>query len=143
MSKALPYKETLIHEGLKNTKHRNSVLLEIEKNGKPLTADQVYLALISQNILINLSSVYRILNTLVEKGLIIKTSMAGESKSLFELNNFEHKHYLVCLNCKKIISVEGCPFVEYENKLKEETGFNIIGHNLEIFGYCPKCRGAQ
>ena len=141
MNKTLPYKETLIHEGLKNTKHRNSILHEVEQKGKPLTAEQVYLALVRQNISINLSSVYRILNTLVEKGLIIKTSMAGENKSLFELNNFEHKHYLVCMNCKKIISVEGCPIAEYENKLKEETGFDIIGHNLEIFGYCPKCKG--
>ncbi|MBK5263283.1 MAG: transcriptional repressor [Peptostreptococcaceae bacterium] len=140
MAQTLPYKEILIHEGLKNTKHRNSILREMEQNGKPLTADQVYLALVNQNISINLSSVYRVLNTLVEKGLIVKTSMAGENKSLFELNNFDHKHYLVCMKCKNIISVEGCPFAEYENKLKEETGFDIIGHNLEIFGYCPKCK---
>ncbi len=134
------YKEVLKHDGLKNTKHRNSILNIIEKNAQPVTAEQIYFTLVNQGVSINLSSVYRILNTLAEKCLVIKSSMAGESKAVFELNRFEHKHYVVCTQCKKIISVPGCPLEEYEKKLRDKMGFNIQGHQLEIFGVCKNCQ---
>lgn len=140
MTEQSSYKEILKHDGLKNTKHRNSILNIMEKNAQPVTAEQIYLALINQGISINLSSVYRILNTLAEKCLVIKSSMAGESKAVFELNRFEHKHYVVCTQCKKIISVPGCPLEEYENKLRDKMGFNIQGHQLEIYGVCKNCQ---
>ncbi len=134
------YKELLRREGLKNTKHRNSILNIIEKNAQPVTAEQIYFALVSQAISINLSSVYRVLNTLVEKHLIIKSSMAGENKAVFELNRFEHKHYVVCTQCKKIVAVPGCPLEEYENKLRDEIGFDVQGHQLELYGVCRDCQ---
>lgn len=140
MSEISTYKEALKHNGLKNTKHRNSILNMVEKSIQPLTADQIYFALINQKISINLSTIYRILNILVEKGLIIKTSMVSDNKALFELNSFEHKHHLVCIECKKITMVDECPFEEYEKKLIEKLGFTILGHNLEIYGVCNSCK---
>lgn len=112
----------------------------IEKSAQPVTAEQVYLALKNLDVAINLSSVYRILNTLVEKCLVIKTNMAGESKAVFERNRFEHKHYVVCTRCKKMISVPGCPLDEYEKKLRDKMGFSIQGHQLEIYGVCKECQ---
>ncbi len=138
MSEISSYKQILIHDGLKNTKHRNSILNIIQKSVQPLTIEQIYLELINQEISINLSSVYRNLKILAEKGLIIKTSMTG-NKALFEFNNFEHKHHLICIKCNRIISIGECPFAEYEKKLKEKCGFNITGHKLEIYGVCNDC----
>ncbi len=140
MSEQSSYKELLRREGLKNTKHRNSILNIIEKSAQPVTAEQIYFALVNQAVTINLSSVYRVLNTLVEKCLIIKSSMAGENKAVFELNRFEHKHYVVCTQCKKIVAVPGCPLKEYENKLREEIGFDVQGHQLELYGICKDCQ---
>lgn len=134
------YKEMLSREGLKNTKHRNSVLHIIEKSAQPVTAEQIYFALVSQAVSINLSSVYRVLNTLVEKHLIIKSSMAGESKTVFELNRLEHKHYVVCTQCKKVVAVPGCPLEEYEKMLADKIGFDVQGHQLELYGICRDCK---
>lgn len=140
MSEILTTKEALKNKGLKNTKHRISILELLEKSTQPLTADQIYLALVNHKISINLSTVYRVLNTLVENGLIIKTITVSEHKTLFELNSFEHKHHLVCMECKKITMVDECPFEEYETKLKEKMGYTILGHKLEIYGVCKSCR---
>jgi len=139
MSDQASYKDMLKHDGLKNTKHRNSILNIIEISAQPITAEQVFMTLKKNEVDINLSSVYRILNTLVEKCLVIKTVMPGESKAVFEMNRFEHKHYVVCTQCKKIVSVPGCPLEEYEKKLREKTGFQIQGHQLEVFGICREC----
>jgi len=140
MNEITTYKEALKHKGLKNTKHRNSILQLLEESSQPLTADQIYLALSNQKISINLSTIYRVLKTLVENGLIIKTSTVSDNKTLFELNSFEHKHHLVCMKCKKITMVDECPFEEYEKKLKEKMGYTILGHKLEIYGVCKSCQ---
>jgi len=140
MSEISSHKEALKHSGLKNTKQRNSVLNILEKTTQPLTADQIYVALINEKTAINLSTIYRVLNTLAEKNLIIKSSSVSDNKALFELNSLEHKHHLVCVECKKIIMVDECPFEEYEKKLKEKMGFTILGHKLEIYGICNNCQ---
>jgi Fur family ferric uptake transcriptional regulator len=140
MSEPLSHQEALKHSGLKNTKQRHAILSVLEKSPQPLNAEQIYLALVNEKIAINLSTVYRVLNTLVAKELIIKTSSVKDNKALFELNAFEHRHHLVCVECKKIILVDECPFEEYEKKLKEKMGFTILGHQLEIYGVCEKCQ---
>lgn len=140
MNEQASYKEVLKHDGLKNTKHRNSILNIIEKSPQPVTADNIYLALMNAGESINLSSIYRILNTLAEKHLIIKSSITGENKAVFEINFYEHKHHFVCTKCKKISSVDGCPLEEYEKYLTNKMGINIQGHKLEIYGVCKNCQ---
>ncbi|MCX7842121.1 MAG: transcriptional repressor [Clostridia bacterium] len=134
------YKEILKKEGLKSTKHRNAILGIMEEGDEPLTAEAVFLKLKDMNTSISLSTVYRILETLVSKGVIIKSSVTCENKAVFEMNRMEHKHHLVCTGCKRMVSVEGCPFEEYEKKLKGLRGFDITGHKLEIYGVCPDCK---
>lgn len=140
MQKNVTYKDILKRKGLKNTKHRNSILNEIEKCDQPISAEQIFLRLKDKYISINLSTVYRVLDTLVEKNLVIKSSITGDTKALFELYSIEHKHHLVCIRCKKMFSVDGCPFEEYEKMLHEKIGFDVKGHKLEIFGYCKDCK---
>lgn len=140
MQKNVTYKDILKRKGLKNTKHRNSILNEIEKCDQPISAEQIFLRLKDKYISINLSTVYRVLDTLVEKNLVIKSSITGDTKALFEPYRIEHKHHLVCIRCKKMFSVDGCPFEEYEKMLHEKIGFDVKGHKLEIFGYCKDCK---
>jgi Fur family ferric uptake transcriptional regulator len=134
------YSELLKKEGLKNTKHRNSILEIIEKSDQPISAEQIYLTLKEKNTSINLSSVYRILDSLVAKEIVIKASILGEAKALFELNRLEHKHHLICSGCKKMFLVDGCPMDEYEKQLRNKLGFAVTGHKLEIYGICKECK---
>jgi Fur family ferric uptake transcriptional regulator len=64
----------------------------------------------------------------------------GDNRALFELNRMVHKHYLVCLECKKMKAIECCPIEDYEKSLAKQTDYLISGHRLDIYGYCPKCR---
>ncbi|PYG89048.1 Fur family ferric uptake transcriptional regulator [Ruminiclostridium sufflavum DSM 19573] len=134
------YSEILKREGLKNTKHRNAILKVIENSDQPIDAEQIFFELKKKDIAINLSSVYRILESLVSKNLLIKSNISGANKALYELNCLKHTHYLICSRCKKMFSVEGCPLEEYEKKLAAETEFEITGHKLEIYGLCKDCK---
>lgn len=134
------YRELLKKENLRNTKHRNSILEVIEENRQPMTADTIYVKLREQGVSISLSTVYRVLDTLIGKGLLVKTSVTDDNKGLYEINTMEHKHHLLCTKCRKMLSVDGCPLEEYEKMLEEKLGFSIKGHKLEMFGLCDKCK---
>lgn len=133
-------KEIFLNKGLKNTKNRNSLLAVLEQAEVQLTAEDVYLRLREKGTLINLSTVYRILDIFVSKGLVAKESTPASKKSTYALFDPENRHRVVCISCKKVQLLDKCPFEKIEKELEEETKYNITGHKLELYGYCPECR---
>lgn len=134
------YQEDLKRSGLKNTKSRTGILHILEQKKQPISAEDVFLELKKRGIPANLSTVYRTLDALAEKELVTKQNIIGDNRALFEYNHMEHKHYLVCLGCKKIIAINRCPLKNYQEILEKETDYTIIGHKLDLYGYCPECR---
>ena len=126
--------------GLKNTKSRLAILDVLEQSDQPISAEQVFLELKEKNITANISTVYRTLDALTEKNLATKLSITGDNRTLYEFNRMIHRHYLICLGCKKIMAIDSCPLEDYEKSLAKETNYLISGHRLDIYGYCPACR---
>jgi len=135
--------ESLKHGGLKSTRYRRAMLDILAASEQPLSAEEVFLRLKKQDCAANLSTVYRALETFALKNLVEKLVIAGENKTLFGLSRAAHAHHLICLECKSILAVEHCPLGQYEEALALETKFEIAGHNLDIYGYCPKCRSKK
>ena len=130
----------LKQSGLKKTRIRMAVLRLLEENQDPVSAEQIFDGLKSQSVSVNLSTVYRTLESLLGKKMILKRSFSGDSKAVFEYNRTGHKHYLICLGCKKFMPLAHCPLGHYEEALARETNYTIEGHTLDIYGYCPECR---
>jgi Fur family ferric uptake transcriptional regulator len=135
--------DDLKRSGLRNTKCRAVILDILEQIDRPITADSLLHELGSKNITVSLSTVYRELDTLAEKKLVSKLNITGESKALYEYNRMVHRHYLICLGCKKIQALEHCPLQGYEESLEKETDYAISGHKLDIYGYCPACKKGE
>lgn len=133
------YTEILKREGMKSTRHRNAILLLLGQSEHPTTAEDLYISLREKTASINLSTVYRTLDTFVSKNLVIKSTM-DDGKSRYELNHHEHKHHLFCVGCHKVISIEDCPMGELQESLKKTIDFDVTGHKLEIYGYCHNCK---
>ena len=140
MKKNTNYGDDLKHSGLKNTKNRTVILEILEQSEQPIAAEQVYFELKEKDISINLSTVYRTLEALADRSLVTKLSIVGDSRTLFEYNRMVHRHYLVCIRCRKILAINHCPLESYEKFLEKETNFSIAGHKLDVYGYCPECR---
>ena len=88
------------------------------------------------------STIYRILATFEEHGMVEKTTFMGDGTVVYELNRGEHTHYAVCLECHKRIPLPSCPFAHVH--LEQDTGdFTVTGHKLELYGYCKKCQEAR
>lgn len=129
----------LRQHGLKNTRIRLSILMILTQSDQPLDAEQIYSTLKAQGISANLSTVYRALEVLSQKELITSLHFSSSCKTLYT-NCQTHQHYLVCLDCKKMIAVAGCPLAKYEEHLEQQTGYRISAHRLDLYGYCPDCR---
>ena len=133
-------REDLRRAGLKNTKRRAAVLEILEKQTQPVAAEQIFFELNRFELPTSLSTVYRELDSLIDNGLVVKVKMNESSKALFEYNRMVHKHYLMCLGCKKMIALDDCPLEAYEKELEHQTHFVITDHKLNLYGYCPECR---
>ncbi len=134
------FDKAIKNSGLKSTKSRCAIFDILQQNETPISSEEVYIELKKQGISLNLSTVYRTLDALTDKNLVTRLNITGENKALYELNRIGHRHYLVCLGCKKTMPISGCPLEDYEKELAEETDFLIEGHKLDIYGYCPDCR---
>lgn len=136
------YREMLAGKGLKNTKTRVLVLEILDHASNPMTVDEIFLTLKRNEPSINLSTVYRTLDTLVKSGFILKATLMEDSRARYEYNRMEHRHHLVCVSCNRMIPVTGCPIDEYANALCSKEGFEPAGHRLEIYGVCSSCKKA-
>lgn len=134
------FEEELKKNNLKNTKHRIIMLSILYKCSQPISADEIYKEVEKKGVSVNLSTVYRSLEILSEKNIIKKLTFEEDPRAYFIYNRNIHSHYLICLGCKKIITLDYCPLEGYEEKLENNTKFSISGHKLEIYGYCPECQ---
>ncbi|MEA5027212.1 Ferric uptake regulation protein [bioreactor metagenome] len=135
--------EKLRFSGLKYTKQRFAILDILQQAQQPLAAEQIYSRLSESQLNISLSTVYRALDVMSEKDLVTKVNIIQDDRSLYELNCGLHRHYLYCLGCNKIITIRHCPLEDYEQALTAETGYQIVGHKLSVYGYCPDCQKQQ
>lgn len=125
---------------MKKTRQREEIFRILTEASEPLSAVEIHHRLIktmeSSNFAI--STVYRALMAFEEKGYVTKSTLTGQDMSYYEWSKGQHKHYAICLKCRKLIPLKSCPF-EHANLEPYEDDFTITGHKLELYGYCRKC----
>lgn len=92
--------------------------------------------IIDKNTNINKSTIYRIINILIEHNIIIKD--INYNNEICYKTNETHNHYINCIKCHKKIELDNCPISEVEISLKD-AGFKIMNHKIEINGICNNC----
>jgi Fur family ferric uptake transcriptional regulator len=88
-----------------------------------------------------LSTVYRSLELLVNAGLLQAVDL-GDGERRYELvKPGEHHHHLFCESCGISIHLDECIIAKFEDTIRDDYGFRVKGHVLEIFGRCKNCLG--
>lgn len=72
--------------------------------------------------------------------MVERSVLMDGGRALFELSPQTHSHNLICTVCHKIVPIGDCPLGEYEADVARATGYDILGHKLEVYGVCPQCR---
>lgn len=125
-------------KGQRNSKNRDSVIAILLKESMPVSVEDIFYKIKTQNSKVSLSTVYRILDKLCDLQIVRKAATDG-GRALYELVRNGHRHYIICTKCKKMVALDNCPITELEKKICSDTGFHITGHKYEIFGECKDC----
>lgn len=128
-------------KGLKTTKQRAALIQILSEAEMPLGAEEILSLMKAMLTACNLSTVYRNLDLLLQKNLIVENRIG--SKTYYVLNHHNHGHYMQCVSCKQMIRIEDCPFESFEKKLEQQTGCKLLGHRVELFGICKRCNETE
>jgi Fur family transcriptional regulator, ferric uptake regulator len=126
-------------EGLRNTRQKQRLLGILKEADRPMSINEIH-SLIAQELpKIAKSTIYRNIDSLLSQDLIEKYHL-NDNETFYRIkaNQHDHKHFVICDDCKKIFDLPTCPIHALENAMEEE-GFIIKDHQIQISGLCKDC----
>ena len=132
--------QKLNQQGLRLTHPRQVVMSILEEANVPLSPQSIYQHSLNNNEDIGLVSVYRTLELLTEMSLVRRVHGQDDCHG-YVLASPGHHHHLVCRECEKAVEFSGGDDLSrLFDRIRQETGFEIDGHLLQLFGLCPECQ---
>ncbi len=132
-------RELLSRVNLKYTKQREIIIDALRDLKVPVSVEQLDDYCHSHQLPINLSTIYRTIDSLSQVNLIHKTYNSITQSTLVELVAPTHKHYLVCIECHAMIPIRMCPMHDILDTIEHDYAFEVFSHQLEISGLCANC----
>lgn len=134
--------QDLKNMGLKATFPRLKILdlfqkVQADGGSRHMTAEDVYRALLAENMDIGLATIYRVLTQFEQAGLL-ERHYFETGKAVFELNEGRHHDHLVCLQCGKVEEFYDHEIEKRQNKVAKERGFEVHEHALYLYADCIK-----
>jgi Fur family ferric uptake transcriptional regulator len=86
------------------------------------------------------ASVYRVLDLLVEHGLVERLEV-GDGQARFERSHpdGEHHHHLVCDRCGRLVAFDDPGLERAIDRLSDRLGVRIDSHDVLLRGACQRC----
>lgn len=143
------FKDLLKKNGLKVTTQRVAILEVLSSRpGKHLTAEEIYDYVRKKYPDIGLATVYRTIQLLSELNLIDKLNL-DDGYVRYEIgrkskeDTCHHHHHLICLDCGSIYAFQDDLLETLEGRIRETLGFEVVDHEVKLYGHCKKCREQQ
>jgi Fur family transcriptional regulator, ferric uptake regulator len=127
-------------KGIRLSRQRETILAELCKVKTHPTADEVYDMVRKIMPRISLGTVYRNLDFLSSRGVVLRLGGAGTQKR-FDGNPAAHPH-LRCSACGRVDDLE-YPLVLPELPAEQSMGYESLRCDVEFVGVCPICCGKK
>lgn len=123
----------------RNTKQKQLILSILKESNRPMSINEIYAQVVLSLPKIAKSTIYRNIDALLDQNLIDKYHL-NDNEIFYRIkaNSSEHKHFVICDDCKKVFDLPTCPIHDLENAMEEE-GFIIKDHQIQISGICKAC----
>ncbi len=123
----------------RNTKQKQLILAILKESDRPMSINEIYSQVVSQLPKIAKSTIYRTIDALLGQNLIDKYHL-NDNEIFYRIkaDRSEHKHIVICDDCKKVFDLPTCPIHALEDAMVEE-GFIIKEHQIQITGLCKDC----
>ncbi|NJB68481.1 Fur family ferric uptake transcriptional regulator [Desulfobaculum xiamenense] len=134
------FSDYLSRKNLKMTPQRRLILDIFLREKGHLASEDLYTIVKRFDKSIGQATVYRTLKLLSESGLA-KEVKFGDGVTRYEqkYGNSHHDH-IICEECGKALSVVDEKIEELQERLAEEHGFVLTGHEMYLYGLCADCR---
>ena len=122
--------------GYRLTPQRTLVWDVLRASGGHMTAEQISQAIQERFPHVNISTVYRTLELLVELDLVRETRL-GPSRRYFEVEEELPHHHLVCSDCGDVQHIHDEDMGDLSARLRIDHGF--APREVTVFGRCAAC----
>ncbi len=129
-------------KGYRITAQRQAMVAALLEAKKALSAFEIWEKLKVQYQDISLDTVYRNLHVLVDLGALVPINAMGKDSVRYELVYTSHHHHIVCVKCGQTQCIEYCPIDPQFIVMLKMHGYELVRHNLELFGVCSCCRAS-
>ena len=132
--------EQVRQQGGKATAQRVTIWRELARDHTHPTADDLYARLKVEMPTLSLTTLYHVLNELVEWGDLRRFD-TGDGHIHFDPDMTPHAE-LVCLRCHSVIDAprREAPCGALPDVL---GGYRIVSRSEQYFGYCPACQQVE
>ena len=119
--------------GLKVTLPRVKILQIMEgAQGRHMSAEDVYKALLEAEEDVGLATVYRVLTQFEGAGLVVRHNF-DSGHSVFELERGDHHDHMVCMESGEIIEFIDPEIEKLQHEIAAKHGYEIVDHNLVLY----------
>ena len=129
--------ETLRQRHFRITPQREMIIDALLGDAHHLTAEEVYAQVQKRTSAVNIATIYRTLDMLVEQGIASRTDLGGQV-IYAPIGHGPHIH-LVCRHCNFVIDADAQVLAALDEQLQRDYGFTAdLGH-ISLFGVCAGC----
>jgi Fur family ferric uptake transcriptional regulator len=132
--------DLLSSKGMRRTSARKAILETLLGSQSHLTAEDIAEEVRRRFPSVDLSTVYRTLDTLEQLGVIDHTHLS-HGPAIFHLAGDDHQH-LVCEHCGRVVEVSAEMLAPFLAAVSEESGFEVDQRHFALVGVCATCRSA-
>ena len=131
--RAKAYETHLRSAGVRMTKQRLAILRVLAETDSHPDANEIFHLAFATDPSISLSTVYRTMRILEERGAIQRHAY-DDGRARFEHADAVHHDHLIDIETGKVIEFRSEKIERLQAKIAAELGYDIVRHKLELYG---------
>ena len=141
-TKEREYEARLREAGVRMTRPRKAILKILSQTTDHPDAMEIYQRAVALDASISLSTVYRTMKLLEDKGEIQRHAFAG-GPSRFEQAAGSHHDHLIDIETGDVIEFHSDKIEQLQEEIARALGYDIVHHRMELYGRKRRPRAAR
>jgi Fur family transcriptional regulator, ferric uptake regulator len=131
--RAARYEAELRAEGVRITRQRRALLRVLAEANDHPDANELYRRVVTRDRSVALSTVYRTLAILENRGVIHRLEF-DDGRARFEHADRQHHDHLIDMETGQVIEFRSEAIERLQAEIAAELGYKIIRHKLQLYG---------
>lgn len=132
--------QSLRQRGFRLTPQREMIVQALAHSDQHLTAEQIFDQVRTRTQAINIATVYRTLELLVQQGFAERVALQDGQIVYTAQSHGPHIH-LVCRRCGAVTDAAHEQIVPFSESLLAHHGFRVDSPHISLTGLCQVCQG--